>query len=210
MVAVDNVADRVPIQGHPAWIAGVSLVVAFVMVIGAFAWKGLTDHGLLLAGDLTSRFALLLFVAILVVQPLDRRLSFGFLRGLGRERAALTLAFAGVMTVSLACLSAPMALTSATHAFASILYSVFTVGILFVLVVGTVRSRSRSQEGGIARAMQSVAMTYFWLSFAFAAFVHLNGDEHTDIWAELSLGLLVLAVVLMGVDTWMAKKVRKA
>ncbi|HEV2653228.1 MAG TPA: hypothetical protein VGU69_18335 [Rhizomicrobium sp.] len=210
MVAVDNVADRVSIPGHPAWIAGTSLVVAFLLVIGSFVWKGLTDHGLLLAGDLTSRFALLLFVSILIVQPLDRRLSFGFLHGLGRERAALTLGFAGVMTISLACLSAPMAMTSATHAFASILYSVFTAGILFVLVVGTVRGRSRSQEGGIARAMQTVAMTYFWLSFAFAAFVRLNGDEHTDVWAEISLGLLLLAVLLLGIDTWLAKKVRKA
>ena len=210
MVAVDNVADRISIQGHPAWVAGTSLFVALLMVIGAFVWKGFTDGGLLLAGDLTSNFALLLFVAILVVQPVGRRLSFGFLRGLGRERAAFTLGFAGVMTVSLACLSAPMALTSASHAFASILYSVFTAGILFVLVVGTVRARSRSQEGGIARAMQSVALTYFWLSFAFAAFVHLNGAEHPDFWAELSLGLLVTAVLMVAVDTWLAKKVRKA
>jgi hypothetical protein len=210
MVAVENVADRVSIQGHPAWVAGTSLVVALLMVVGAFVWKGFTDHGLLLAGDVTNSFALLLFIAILIVQPLDRRLSFGFLRGLGRERAAFTLAFAGVMTVSLACLSAPMAQSSATHAFASILYSVFTVGILFVLVIGTIRGRSRSEEGGIARAMQSVALTYFWLSFAFAAFVHLNGDQHADYWAETSLGLLVVALLLLAADTWLAKKSRKA
>src|ERR1700750_1388302 len=116
MAIAENVTDRVPIQGHPALIAGVALAGAFVLVVVAFFLKGLTDHGMMLAGALAGRLAVVFFVAILVVQPLDRRFSFGFLRGLGKERGALTLAFAGVMTISLACLSAPMALSSASHA----------------------------------------------------------------------------------------------
>jgi hypothetical protein len=210
MSAVENVADRTPIQGHPGWIAGTSLVIAGLLALGSFVWKGFTANGLMLAGDLTGRFALLLFIGVLVVQPLRRLLPFGFLRGIGRERAPLILAFAAAMTVSLACLSAPMALMSASQAFASILYSVFTAGVLFVLVLGTVRGQSRSEEGGIARAMQIVAISFFWLSFAFAAVVHLNGVDHPGVWFGLSLGLLVAAVLLTLVDAWLSKTARRA
>jgi hypothetical protein len=131
---------------------------------------------------------------------------------LGRERTGLTRAFAGMYAVFLAAIVLPGGFAVEPLALPTLAFAIVSTAILAVLVFGASTRRILGASAG--RAVLGLASAYFWCVFAVNDLNHMVGPRRAD-WLEplyeLSLALLVLALLIRFADSFMERrKVRMA
>ena len=112
MVALDSSHDiPAPARASTSHAGQIVLFALLIAALVAVASPGFAGDGInrwQFAADMVSRFSLLLFVALMVVEPLARLIPTAATETAARERPSLMFGFAGATAVSLACQAAPM------------------------------------------------------------------------------------------------------
>jgi hypothetical protein len=187
---------------------GLALLLAF----GGAILRGGGANGMRFGAGLVLVVSSLAFVIAYIAQPLCRLVPTQVTRALGRERTGLTQAFACMYAVFLLCIVYTGAYIGEPLGLPTLAFAIFSTAILAVMVFGTSTRRILGSSAG--RAVLALSTAYFWSVFAVNDLSHLVGPRRAD-WLEplyeLSLTLLVLALVLRFADAFMERrKVRMA
>ncbi len=209
MVAIDNVASvspRLPQEGtHAGSIILLSILLSALLVVASLS-VAVDGNGWNLAADMVSRLSLLLFVAMMVVEPLSRLVPNRFTAAAAQDRWGLVLGFVAAAAMSLICIAAPAQLGGARLAAPTIAYCVLSAAILAVLLFVTHPATRRHFGGPAWRAMQRVAASYFWLAFLLTGIERTVGPHRPDDWHGFSLLLLTAALLLRFADAFRAHR----
>jgi hypothetical protein len=177
-----------------------TVLVSFALVVASLFLHGVTGWNA--ASAMVSRLCVLLFVAAMVVEPLARLIPSRTTQAMAQERGAFLLAFAAADVTALACLLMPDGGSLSTPTIA---YCLLTGAILVVLLFSSHPATMRLLGGPAWRAMQRVALGYFWVVLALVAIGHLMGPRDTGAWYGFSLLLLVGAVLVRFADAFAAQ-----
>ncbi len=162
------------------------------------------------AADMVLRAASLAFIVSFLALPLSRLIPGEATAMLGRERCGLTLAFAAMYGVFLVNVVLPFYLTGHMP-LPSLVFSLFSALILAVMLIGTYPAAVRFLGRQATRTLESLAVGYFWLAFAFADFDFIVGPHRPDYFHGISLTLLLAALALRFADAFLQRrKVRLA
>ncbi|MGZ5932058.1 MAG: hypothetical protein ACXWLW_07865 [Rhizomicrobium sp.] len=172
---------------------GALIFIAFIVsaVLAAFSLIVTSGDGSRAAGELVTRFALLIFVSFLLVGPLARLFPTRFLRAVAQERENLRLAFVTTFAVSLACIIAPVELSGANLSAGAFFYFGFNSMVLIVTMFTARRATVRLLGLPAWRAIRTIATAYFWLAFALSDVARLSGDTDGNGWYMFSLIVLI-------------------
>jgi len=207
MVALDssNIAPGVERNApHSGQVVLFAVLISALLAVAALALGAGDGSQWPLAAELVSRFSLLLFVAAMVIEPIARLIPSHATRAAARERGSLILGFAAAAAISLICVAAPSQLGGAPMTAPAIAYCLLTGAILVVMLFSANTATMRLLGAPAWRAMQRIATAYFWFAFALTGMSHLIGPHRPDDWHGFSLLLLVGALLLRFVDTFLA------
>jgi hypothetical protein len=179
---------------------GTSLAVC--LAAGAFVF-----HSGGYAARLVFAVASLAFVIAYIAKPLCRLIPSDATRALGREGIGLTQAFCGMYAVFLACIVLPGVLTDDDFAVPTLAFATLSAVILAVMMFGTSTKRILGSRAG--RTMLGLSNAYFWCAFAASDLDHMVGPHRAsvfDVFYEISLGLLVLALFIRFADAFVERR----
>ncbi|HWY62359.1 MAG TPA: hypothetical protein VNW15_10710 [Rhizomicrobium sp.] len=210
MSAVDGHggADARPILNVELPLAGIVGIAAALLALGTMVLYGFHDSGVRFASELAWRFASFVFFVAIVAGPLCHLIPLAICKSLGPLRRQLIWSFCASYAVFLASLLLPNAVGGVTHDEATAGMTVFslfgaaTIGVMAYAAsdnaVALVGERSRN-------ALLSVAMSFFWLTYALTGLAHLSGPHRPDSFYGASLSLMILALLLRFSDRFIAK-----
>ncbi|MEJ1969261.1 MAG: hypothetical protein WDN03_11615 [Rhizomicrobium sp.] len=212
MVAVDTsyaAPNEISAQtGHTGWIVLFAFLVAAVLAAGSLVLGA--PSGWRAAAEMTARFAVLLFAAAMIAEPVGRLVPVRPMQALACERGSLMLAFVLAMTASLACVAAPALLGGDKLTAQALAYCMLTGAILVVMLFSAHPATKRVLGGPAWRTLQRIGTSYFWLAFALIGIDHMVGPHRPDGWYGLSLLLLTVALLIRFTDSFVAKLRRTA
>ena len=194
--------DRKDETSHAGTIVLATLLISGLLVAVALSLGAVDASGWPDASEMVSRFALLIFVAAMVVEPAGRLIPTRATRAAARERSSLILAFAAALAVSLICLVSPVRFGGEPLAAPTVAYCLLTSVILVVMLFSAHPATERLLGAPAWRSMQRIATAYFWLAFALTAMERLIGPHRTDYWHGFALLLLVTALLVRFADTF--------
>jgi hypothetical protein len=159
-----------------------------------------------LAAEMVSRFSLLIFIAAMTVEPAARLLPRRLTIAAAGERSSLVLAFVAVLAISLLCLVVPSWLGGQSISVRSTAYCILTAIILTVMLFSAHPGTRRKMGGPAWRALQRIAIAYFWLAFTIAGIGQIASPHRPDYWHGFSLALLVAALLIRFADSFLAHR----
>jgi hypothetical protein len=209
MVAVDagGMPAPVPVGRRKLVIAFAGTGLAVFLAMGAFLLRGGGTIGSGFAARVVLAAASLGFVIAYVARPLARLFPLPATQILGRERAGLVQAFAGMYAVFLTCIVLPYFLTGEAIPLPTSAFAVISAFILAVMLFSTSTLRILGSRAG--RTMLGLANAYFWCAFAASDLDQMVGPHRAtlfDAFYRLSLGLLVLALLVRFADAFMERR----
>ncbi len=210
MVAIadfEGVPMAVPAGGRTLTVALAGTSLALCLAAGGFIFQG---------GGFAARLVLaaasLAFVVAYLAKPLCRLIPSDATRAMARESIGLTQAFAGIYAVFLSCIVLPGFFTENVVSLPTLAFAAFSALILAVMMFGTSAKRILGSHAG--RAILGLSNAYFWCAFAASDLGHMVGPHRAtafDVFYEVSLSLLVLALFVRFADTFLERrKVRMA
>ena len=183
---------------------------AVAATVAVMAINGFSENGLRLGSQTAWRFAFFVFFGALVAGPLCRVTPFGLCRALGPKSRQLMWSFCAALGVYLASVIVPNTLGPQ-----SLHHEGLTAGMmLFVALCGVLTATmayaatahaSRSLGDKPVRAIQGVGLAYFWLTYALTGLSHISGPHRPDIFYELSLSLMIVALLVCFADRFLIK-----
>jgi hypothetical protein len=210
MIAIANfgrVEAPAIVSKRPLAIAFAGTTLALCLAAGAFLSRGGGTTGSGFAARVTFAAASLAFVVAYLSKPMSRLFSSSLTRALGRESAGLMRAFAGMYAVFLACIVAPYSLGTDSIPVPTLAFALLSLFIVAVMLFGTSTKRALGSRAG--RAMLGLSSAYFWCTFAANDLDHMVGPHRLDpfeLFYQVSLSLLVLALLLRFVDAFLERR----
>jgi hypothetical protein len=213
LFAFHHAGVRHPVQVQPILnvkvpLAGVVGMGAALLALGAMARHGFDQTGIGLAGELTWRFASVIFFLAAIAGPLSRLMPFAILRPLNASRRQLIWSFCASYGVFLATLLLPNGLGGVSHGdLTSGMVFFVTFGGSAMAVMAYAASREAKTRFGekARRALLCVAASFFWLTYALTGLAHISGPHRPDTYYGASLSLMILALLLRFADRFVAK-----
>jgi hypothetical protein len=206
MVALDSSHDIPAARArterpHAGTVALFSVLISALIAVAAMnaVPDGVTPWAY--AAEMVSRFALVLFVAAMVVEPVGRLIPIDATGAAARERPSLMFGFAFATAVSLGCLMAPVYFGTEKLAGPVTVYSALTGFIVLVLLSSSHPATKRFLGERAWRTLQRIATAYFWLAYSLILLDKAVGPHRPDNWPGIALLLLVGALLVRFVDT---------
>jgi len=182
-----------------------SLIFSAVLALAALVIGGPAD-GWRAAGEIVSRFSVVIFVAALAIEPLARLFPSRGLRAVAKQHEGLMFAFVAAFAVSLVCVLAPAALGAAQFTLPAIFYAGLNGAVLVVLTL-SFRPVTVDKIGARSwRAMQRIATAYYWFAFTMWNFGRLGATDHPGFWYGFSFALLFGVILLRLADWFVARQ----
>ncbi len=189
-----TLSDRANLLPPALGLAAAFLAVASFSSSGPDSWP--------YASELVVRFATLAFPLAIAVGPAGRLMLGGNDWRVGRWSRMSLLGFAAIYAVFLLCVALPYFMTDSRMPLSTTGFCFFNTFILCALAVTATEHFSSVVGNRTVDTIHRVAVTYFWLVFAFADVAHLYGPHRPDGFYGLSLCLLVGAVLVRFADAF--------
>jgi hypothetical protein len=212
MVFLDNtlLAPREQRAFRPRLSAPLLIALAALVVgLCGYAWGGF-DTGALAGGtQMVWRFSLLVFFAALVAGPLGRLTPFAWFAGKSR---ALLQGFCAVVGVHAAFIllpnlfAVPDGVQSNGVTAGATFFIVFTGSVALVMTAAVNRGLCERVGDKACRAMLGVSVIFFWLCFSLIGLAHITGPHKPDPFYELSVILMVAALLGRFADRFFAAR----
>ncbi len=212
MVALDNHAmfgsgrvSRLRITLAPL-VAGIALV-AVALVLGAVLFRGFAENGFRLGSQLAWRYTFFVFFAALLAEPAGRiaaRFGFSWPESLSRTLAWGFCASYGIYLLSVFL---PNVIRLSGGATLMVLFS-GTVALVMALTAAPLKRFGRAPLIGerTRRTMQGLAIIYFWSCYSLMALARISGPHRPDAFYDISLLLMVAALLARFADRWFADR----
>jgi len=203
----EGTPEPVPMSRRTLAIAFGGTGFALCLAAGAFLLRGGGMAGSGFAARVVLVAAAFTFVIAYVAKPLSRLFPSAATRVLGRERAGLTQAFAGIYAVFLACLALPNFLIGEITPLPTLAFAILSTFILAVMLFSTSTRRILGSRAG--RTMLGLANAYFWCVFAANDLDQMVGPHQAsgfDAFYRLSLILLLLALLVRFADAFVERR----
>ena len=211
MVALDNTAlfgmGRIP---RPRVLlpvlTGAIALGAVLLVAGAILSRGFAENGFRLGSQLAWRYTGFVFFAALAVGPVLRILD-RFRPGLANPHVSRKLIWGFCASYGVYLLSVFLPNVIQLSAGAALMT---TFGSLVVVVMAlTATPLKRLGEAPLIgektrRALLGTAAIYFWSCYGLMALSRISGPHRHDAFYEISLCLMLAALLLRYADRWLA------
>ena len=184
--------------------------VAVLLVLGAILARGFAENGFRLGSQLAWRYASFVFVAAIVAGPLCR-ITARFLpsltppESLGRK---LVWGFCAAYGVYLASVSLPNVIALSAGATLMTLFGSLVVAVMAVTAAPLVRLGQKPiLPDKMRKVMLGTAAIYFWLCYCLdGAGADFPGPHRPDAYYDISLILMIVALLLRYADRWLAHR----
>ncbi|HEY0105369.1 MAG TPA: hypothetical protein VGB91_04740 [Rhizomicrobium sp.] len=206
MVAIDSARHALP--ADPDRRGGIVLAAfAVCALLAALSWLLAVDgNGWALASNMVSRFSLLLFVALVTVEPVARLVPIALTKMAARAQGGLVLGFITAQALALLFLVAPSRLVEGRLALQTVAFCAVTACILVVFALVSLKMVERRFGGPATRTLRGIANAYFWLVFVLTGLEGSIGPHRPDSWYGISLLLLTFALLVRFADAFAAQR----
>jgi hypothetical protein len=186
-------------------VAGIALM-AGALVLGAVLARGFSENGFRLGSQLAWRYAFFVFFAALLAGPVCRMTSH-FLPGVAPPESLsrkLVWGFCASYGVYLLSVFLPNVIRPSAGATLMVLFGATVVLVMALTVVPLKRLGGMPVFEKARRAMLGAAAVYFWLCYSIMALARLSGPHRPDAFYDISLSLMVVALLVRYADRWFA------
>jgi hypothetical protein len=181
------------------------LIALAAVAVGLSGWAmGGFDTGALRSGtQLIWRFNLLVFFAALMAGPIGRLTPLTWFAGKGRP---LLQGFCAVIGVHIgfillpALVAVPDGVQDKGITAGVTVFILFTGSVALVLAAAVNRTLCARVGEQACRAMLGLSVIYFWLCFGLIGLAHITGPHQPDAFYELSVILMVVALLARFAD----------
>lgn len=210
MVALDNSAIfgsiRVPRRLGLAPLVGAIALLAVILTFGGIAARGFAENGFRLGSQLAWRYAAIVFFAALSAGPVCRIAArtghFTCPEALSRK---LVWGFCLSYGVYLLSVFLPNVIRLSAGATLMVAFG-GSVAAVMALTVAPLKRADGTQLIGekTRRVMLATAAVYFWSCYALMALARISGPHRPDAWYDVSLSLMVIALLFRYADRWLS------
>ena len=212
MVALDNHAFSGPSRGLKLTLGplvGAIALLAVMLVLGAILARGFSENGFRLGSQLAWRYASFVFVAALAMGPLCRITACFFSSFTPPESLSRKLVWGFCAAYGIYLLS--VFIPNVIHLSAgAMLMTVFGSTVVLVMAI---TAAPLVRLGGppilpdkVRKVLLGTSTIYFWLCYSLMALARISGPHRPDAYYDLSLSLMILALLLRYADRWLAHR----
>jgi len=212
MVALDNSAIfgsvRVPRWRGLAPLVGTIALLAVILTLGGIVARGFAENGFRLGSQLAWRYAAIVFFAALSAGPVCRIAArtgyFTCPEALSRK---LVWGFCLSYGVYLLSVFLPNVIRLSAGATLMVVFGGSVAAVMALTVAPLKLADGRQLIGEKTRRVMLVtAAVYFWSCYALMALARISGPHRPDAWYDISLSLMVTALLLRYADRWFAHR----
>jgi hypothetical protein len=191
-------------------LSGLTATVAILTVLAAISANGFSENGFRLGSQLAWRFTFFVFFAMLAAGPVCNLAPFGLCRCLGPQRRQLVWSFCAAFDVYLLSVFLPnLLLPSSLHqdgvSGGMALFVLFGGALAASMAYVTTQGAAALLGERAQRAILAVAASYFWLCYALAGLERISGPHRPDLFSNVSLSLMIVALLLRFADRFKMK-----
>jgi len=212
MVALDQHAlfgPRRRFRFTLAPLVGAVTVSAVLLVLGAYIARGFAENGFRLGSQLAWRYAFFVFFIVLVAGPIGRIAArfipaLSWPESLGRK---LIWGFCAAYGVYLLSVFLPNVIRLSAGATLMTLFSSLVVAVMAVTAAPLVRLGGKPiLPDKVRRVLLGTATIYFWLCYSLMALARISGPHRPDSFYDISISLMIVALLLRYADRWLAHR----
>ena len=212
MVALDQHAifgSRRRFRLTLAPLVGAITMAAVLLVVGAIIARGFAENGFRLGSQLAWRYAFFVFFTALVAGPIGRiaaRLipALTWPESLGRK---LIWGFCAAYGVYLLSVFLPNVIRLSAGATLMTVFGSLVVAVMAVTAAPLVRLGEKPiLPDKIRRVLLGTSAIYFWLCYSLMALARISGPHRPDIFYDISISLMIVALLLRYGDRWLAHR----
>jgi len=212
LVALDNHAFSGPGRGLKLTLGplvGTIAILAVILVLGAILARGFSENGFRLGSQLAWRYASFVFVAALAMGPLCRITTHFLPAFTAPESLSRKLVWGFCAAYGIYLLS--VFLPNVIHLSAgAMLMTVFGSTVVLVMAI---TAAPLVRLGGppilpdkVRKVLLGTSAIYFWLCYSLMALARISGPHRPDGYYDLSLSLMIVALLLRYADRWLAHR----
>jgi len=217
MVALDNNALLGPRTAHRrltlAPLVGTLAGGAALAGLGAILSKGFAENGFRLGSQLAWRYTFFVFFAALVAGPLCRMAAF-LVPGLAAPESLsrkLIWGFCASYGVYLLSVFVPNVIALSAGATMMVLFG-GSVALVMAATAGPLVRLGRRPvlPNKFRQVLLATAVVYFWSCYSLMALARISGPHRPDAFYDISLCLMVGALLLRYADRWLKVRVAQS
>jgi hypothetical protein len=189
-------------------VGGIALM-AMLLVLGAILARGFSENGFRLGSQLAWRYASFVFVAAVVAGPFCRIMA-RFLpsltppESLGRK---LIWGFCAAYGVYLVSVFLPNVIRLSAGATLMTLFGSLVVAVMAVTAAPLVRlGAAPILPDKVRKVLLGTSAIYFWLCYCLMALARISGPHRPDAYYDISLSLMIVALLVRYADRWLAHR----
>src|SRR5438067_1666861 len=210
MVALDNNAlfghgRRFKLTLGP--LVGSIAVMAVLLVLGAILARGFAENGFRLGSQLAWRYASFVFFAAVAAGPVCRITAHFFPRRTPPESLSRKLiwGFCAAYGVYLLSVFLPNVIRLSAGATLMTLFGSLVVAVMAATAAPLVRLGDKPiLPDKVRRVLLGTSAIYFWLCYCLMALARISGPHRSDALYDISLSLMIVALLLRYADRWLA------
>ena len=212
MVALDNHAFSGPGRGLKLTLGplvGAIAILAVLLVLGAILARGFSENGFRLGSQLAWRYASFVFVAALAMGPLCRITAHFFPiftppESLSRK---LVWGFCAAYGIYLLSVFVPNVIHLSAGAMLMTVFGSTVVLVMAATAAPLVRlGDAPILPDKVRKVLLGTSAIYFWLCYSLMALARISGPHRPDSFYDISLSLMIVALLLRYADRWLAHR----
>jgi hypothetical protein len=212
LVALDNHAFSGPGRGLKLTLGplvGAIAILAVILVLGAILARGFSENGFRLGSQLAWRYASFVFVAALAMGPLCR-ITAHFLPGFTPPESLsrkLVWGFCAAYGIYLLSIFLPNVIHLSPGAMLMTIFGSTVVLVMAITAAPLVRLGGPPiLPDKVRKVLLGTSAIYFWLCYSLMALARISGPHRPDAYYDLSLSLMIVALLLRYADRWLAHR----
>jgi hypothetical protein len=212
LVALDNHAFSGPGRGLKLTLGplvGAIAILAVLLVLGAILARGFSENGFRLGSQLAWRYASFVFVAALAMGPLCRITAHFFPiftppESLSRK---LVWGFCAAYGIYLLSVFVPNVIQLSAGAMLMTVFGSTVVLVMAATAAPLVRlGDAPILPDKVRKVLLGTSAIYFWLCYSLMALARISGPHRPDSFYDISLSLMIVALLLRYADRWLAHR----
>jgi hypothetical protein len=188
-------------------LVGIIALGAGTLVLGAILLRGFSENGFRLGSQLAWRYTSLVFFACMVAGPVCRMAARVFPDFSVPERFSAKLIWGFCASYAIYLLSVFLPNVIRLSAGATLMV-VFGGSVMLVMAAAAAPLKRLGDKPVIPekvrRTLLGTAVIYFWLCYSVMALARISGPHRPDAYYDISLCLMIAALLVRYADNWFA------
>jgi hypothetical protein len=190
-------------------LVGTIATIAALLVLGAILARGFAENGFRLGSQLAWRYAFFVFFIALIAGPVGR-IAARFIptvswpESLSRK---LIWGFCAAYGVYLLSVFLPNVIRLSAGATLMTVFGSLVVAVMAATAAPLVRLGGKPiLPDKVRRVLLGTSAIYFWLCYCLMALARISGPHRPDSFYDISISLMIVALLLRWADRWLARR----